>query len=350
MAEFREPHTLRMRTFHLARAVMLAAMLAGSPFAAAVEVLPPLLAISDPNNGIVAGAILAIDVDPPSIQFRVDERLRGDAEGNIRLLVSPDDLPLLSIGDAYLAVYTDLARDSMKPRKLVRVPERARLMTFEGVELSLFRDSATMRKLLTDDPLKAAGDAGYRQRIFSGLGEEDPQQADLWSGELALRAQRLSPWSTAELASIESFVRSAQSPERARARLLLLAFDRRPLLGEDWFVAAAADLLAATPVRPRPDASTQSLVHAALLIATAHPQRVDGKLLTPWLASTPVLAESAALALRAQSPDNERAALDRVLRRALLPRVTRQFLEQHRQRLQAASASATSVSVERRGS
>jgi hypothetical protein len=318
--------------------------------APAVEVLPPLLAMSDPNNGAVAGAIVGLSDDPPSIQFRVDERLRGDGSGELRLLVSPDDLPHLSIGEGYLAIYTDLARDSMKPRKLVRVPERARLMTFEGVELSLFRDTPAMRKLLTADPLKAAADAGYRQRVFSGLTADDPQLADLWSGELALRAQRLSPYTPTELAGIESFVRSAQSPERARARLLLLAFDRQPLLGSDWFVAAAVDLLATTPLRLRPDASTQGLVHAALLIAVANPQRIDRRLLTPWLASTPVLAESAALALRAQSPAAERSALDDVLGRALLPRVTRQFLEQHRQRLEASPASATSVSVERRAS
>lgn len=324
--------------------------MAWSPFAAAAEVRPPLLAMGDPNLGVLAGAIVAVSADPPSIRFRVDETLRGDGAGEMRLLVSPQDLPNLGVGEGYIAIYTDVAQDSMKPRTLVRVAERARLMTFEGVELSLFRDTPALRKLLTGDPLKAAAADDYRQRVFAGLADPEPQMADLWSGELALRAQRLSPYSAAELAAIEAFVRGAQAPERARARLLLLAFDRRPLLGSDWFVAVAADLLAATPVHGEPEPGAQSLIHAALLIAAAHPGRVDSRVLERWLASAPVLAEAAAVALRAQSPAAERAALDRVLARALLPGVTRQFLQQHRQRLPAPAASATPDPGERRGS
>jgi hypothetical protein len=333
----------------LLRAFAVLVVSAWSSLAPAAEVLPPLLAIGDPNTGIVAGAIAGITEEPPSIRFRVDETLRGDGSGELTLRVSSRDLPLLAVGDDYLAIYTDLARDSRKPRKLVRAPASARLMTFEGVELSLFRDSPAMRELIAADPLKAAAAVDYRQRVFAGLAEDDPQLAELWSGELALRAQRLSPFSRAELASIEAFVRSAQSPERARARLLLLAFDRQPLLGNDWYLAAAIDVLTATPVRVQPEPATQSLIQAALLIVTAHPQQVDSRIVTPWLASSPILAEATALALRAQSPAIERAALDRVLTRALLPAVTRQFLQQHRQRLQAVSESVPEVTVERSG-
>lgn len=335
--------------FNSLRALALVAALVGiAPVAVAVEVLPPLLSMSDPNLGVVAGAIVEVSEEPPAIRFRVDETLRGDGSGELRLLVSRNDLANLSVGGDYLAVYSDIAQDSMKPRKLLRVAERARLMTFEGVELSLFRDMPAVRKLLVADPLKAASDPDYRQQIFAGLGDDDPQMADLWSGELALRAQRLSPFTAQEIAAVERFVRSPQQPERGRARLLLMAHDRQPVFGADWYITFAGELLAATTVKGQPDAAAQSLLYAALLIAAAHPQRIESSALSPWLASSPVLAEAAAMALRAQSPAQERQALDRTLARALLPAITRQFLEQHRQRLVAQSVSAASVTGERR--
>lgn len=303
--------------------------------------------MSNPNLGVVAGALLSVTDDPPSIQFRIDERLRGDGSGVLRMRVNRQDLVLLAPGAGYLAVYTDQMPAPLKPRKMLRVADSTRLMTFEGVELSLFRDTPEMRALLTADAVEASHQPDYRQRVFAGLASRDPQMADLWSGELALRAQRLSPFAGEEQAAIEDFVRSARSPERARARLLLMAHDRQPLFGEDWFVAAAAEILDRTPVHGEPDAISQSLIYAALTIAMAHPQSVGEHTLEAWLASSPVLAESAALTLRKLSPESEGAALDRVLARALMPQLTRQFLEQHRQRLPARPTSATPVTGER---
>lgn len=318
-----------------------------SAFAAQVQ--PPLLAMSNPNLGVVAGEMLAVSSDPPSIQFRIEERLRGDGSGELRMRVNRQDLALLAPGGGYLAVYTDQMPAPLKPRKMLRVADSTRLMTFEGVELSLFRDTPEMRALLTADPVEASHKPDYRQRVFAGLASSDPQMADLWSGELALRAQRLSPFSGAEQSAIEDFVRSARSPERARARLLLLAHDRQPLFGADWYVSAAAEILDHTPVHGEPDAISQNLIYAALTIAMAHPQALREQTLEAWLASSPVLAESAALALRNRSPESERAALDRVLARALMPQVTRQFLEQHRQRLPARPTSAVPAAGERSG-
>lgn len=333
--------------FNSLRALALACALGGASSAGAVEVLPPLLAMSDPNLGVVAGELLAVSADPPSIQFRVDESLRGDGAGELRMRVNRQDLALLAPGSGFIAVYTDQMPAPMKPRKLMRVGDSRRLMTFEGVELSLFRDTPDLRALLTADPIAAAQQSGYRARVFAGLDSGDPQTADLWSGELALRAQRLSPFNATEQAAIERFVRSARSPERARARLMLMAHDRQPVFGSDWFVQAAVAVLDGTPVRAEPDIASQNLIYAALTIATAYPDAAPAATLEAWLASSPVLAESAALALRKVSAESERAALDRVLSRALLSPVTRQFLQQHRQRLPARPTSAEPVAGER---
>ena len=333
--------------FNSLRALALTCALTSASSAGAVEVLPPLLAMSDPNLGVAAGQLLAVSADPPSIQFRVDESLRGEGVGELRMRVNRQDLALLAPGSGFIAVYTDQMPAPLKPRKIIRVPDSRRLMTFEGVQLSLFRDTPDLRALLAADPITAAGHSDYRSRVIAGLASSDPQISDLWSGELALRAERLSPFTATELAAIEAFVRSARSPERARARLLLMAHDRQPVFGNDWFVQAAAAVIDETPVRAEPDIASQNLVYAALTIVNAHPQSVSEATLEAWLASSPVLAESAALALRRVSPEFERAALDRVLSRALLSSVTRQFLQQHRQRLPARPTSAKPVAGER---
>lgn len=298
----------------------------------AVEVKPPLLDMSDPSLIVVAGDIRSVQSDPPSITLAVHEVLRGEADTTVQLLVDPPLLPKLAPGSGYLAVYSDLSPAPLKPRKLIRTPATARLVSFEGVEVSLFRDEPRWRALLSANPIEAAQARGYRQRIFEGIASPDPQWSNLWSGELALRAQRLAPFSRAERKAIVTLVRNSAAPAWARARLLLAAQDRAPLYGKDWYIDAAGEVLAQMPVAAVQSAAEQHLAYAALLIAQSHPKAVPAAVLARWLEAPPVLAEVAALALRADHSDAELQAIDQVLARALLPAATRDFLQQHRQR------------------
>jgi len=297
--------------------------------------------MANPNFGLVAGSIVRVQAEPPAVIFAVSEALRGGASGEMQLLVDRVWLSQIAPGEGYLALYTDLEPAPLKPSKVLRVAERARLMSFEGVNLSLFRDTPEWRKGLLADPIKVAASADYRQQVFAGLQASDPQWSDLWSGELSLRLQRLSPCTADELALVRQFVLSAQSPPTARARLLQTAFDRSPLLGEDWYVAAAAEILGNTAPRLESAVGEDQLSYSVLQILTAHPDAVDAPVIEAWLASVPVIAEAAALALRAQSPELERDALERTLARSLLPAANRTFLEQHRQRLPIAAAEHT---------
>lgn len=306
-------------------------LMSAAQSASAVEVKPPLLDMSDPSLVVIAGDITEVIPDPPSIRMAVRDVLRGSADDSVQLLVDPPLLSRITPGQGYLALYSDLSPAPMKPRKLIRTPATARLVSFEGVEVSLFRDEDRWRKLLSANPIEAAQSADYRQRIFDGLSSADPQWSDLWAGELALRAQRLSPFSRRERSTIEALVRNPAASGWARARLLLAAHDRQPLYGKDWYVDAAAGVLTQTPVAAAQSAAEQHLVYAALTIAQAHPKSVPASVLESWLTAPPVLAEVAALALRAHSSDAELEAIDRVLTRALLPSATRNFLQQHRQ-------------------
>ncbi len=297
--------------------------------------------MANPNFGLVAGSIVRVQAEPPAVIFAVSEALRGDASGELQLLVDRVWLSQIAPGAGYLALYTDLESAPLKPRKVLRVAERARLMSFEGVNLSLFRDTPEWREGLLADPIKRASAADYRQQVFAGLESGDPQWSDLWSGELALRLQRLSPYSPEELKRVQQFVLSPQSPPTARARLLQTAFDRSPLLGDGWYVEAAAGILGNTAPRADSAVGEDQLIYSVLQILSAHPDAADPRVIEAWLSGPPAIAEAAALVLRAQAPERERDALERTLARSLLPAGTRAFLEQHRQRLPMSAADPT---------
>ncbi|MGE4070627.1 MAG: hypothetical protein AB7E72_05575 [Lysobacterales bacterium] len=329
----------RFRVFAAVPAFLIWLTLSTSLMAAQVQ--PPWLAMANPNFGLVAGSIVRVQAEPPAVIFAVSEALRGDASGEMQLLVDRVWLAQIAPGEGYLALYTDLEPAPLKPRKVLRVAERARLMSFEGVNLSLFRDTPEWRKALLTDPIEWAASVDYRQQVFAGLQASDPQWSDLWSGELALRLQRLAPYSPAELTMVREFVLSPQSPPTARARMLQTAFDRSPLLGEGWYIEAAAEILGNTAPRLDSAVGEDQLIYSVLQILTAHPDAVDSRAIEAWLAGPPAIAEAAALTLRAQSPEREREALERTLARSLLPAVTRTFLEQHRQRLPSSAADHT---------
>lgn len=304
--------------------------------------------MADPKLVLVSGSVTAVSVDPPAISFIVDESLRGNASGEIRLLVDPPMVQRLSPGSGFLALYTDLVPAPMKPRKMVHAPASARLLAFEGVEISLFRDSAAMRAMLLGDPRKLASAKDYRATVLAGLADADPQMADLWSGELALRAERLGPYTPSEIAPIEALIRSAQHPLSARARLLGMAWTRSPLFGADWYPKAAADIVKSTAVLTRMETGADTLIYTALKILAIAPDEVDAAAVEAWLAAPPILAEAAALALRAKAPALEKAGLDRTLDRALLSNETRAFLQEHRRRLLLQSAAEAGETGDRR--
>lgn len=312
------------------RALAIAALM--SSFAArapAAEVLPPLLAMSDSRLQLVAGAIVAVDAEAGTLSFNVDATLRGESPDVLQLGIDRSIAARLTPGTGYLALYSDL-KPSDKPRVLVRDSSNARLLSFEGVEVSLFRDGEMARRWLRADPVAAAQETSYRKQIFSGLNASDPQWRDLWSGELALRANRLAPFSPGEIATIRSFV-AGNGPAAARARLLLMAHDRSPLWGEGWPATQAAQVLAHLPIAALDAVGEQQLAYAALTIALAHPDELAPELAEAWLAAPPVFAELALGIVRAQGRDVERA-VEAILDRALLPTATRRFLQDQHSR------------------
>ena len=313
------------------RALAIAALMSAcTSHARAADVLPPLLAMSDSRLQLVAGSIVAVDVQAGELSFDVESTLRGTSPDTLRLGVDRGVAARLTPGPGYLALYSDL-KPSEKPRVLVRDSSNARLLSFEGVEVSLFRDNEMARRWLSSDPVASAQQTSYRKQIFSGLAADDPQWRDLWSGELALRANRLAPYNEQEIAAIQSFV-AGNGPAAARARLLLMAHDRSPLWGEGWPATQAAQVLDRMPLAALDAVGEQQLAYAALTIALAHPDALAPELADHWLAAPPVFAELALGIVRAQWRDVKRT-LESLLDRALLPTATRRFLEDQHSRL-----------------
>ncbi len=303
--------------------------------ASAVDLQPPLLAMSSGQVQVAAGDIVGIDRDAGKIRFAVKETLRGDADGEIALLVDPGPLKTLSVDRGYLVFFSDLTKGA-KPRTLVRNRERAHVLSFEGVSLALFRDNAAQRELLLSNPLELAAKPGYRDRVLAGLNSGDAQMADLWSGELALRADRLSPYSPAEIERIRDFIASPTAPPAGRARLLLLAHDRQPVLGEEWFSASAAALLAHLPLETLHEPGFQQLAFAALTVVGGRPDTVAPEVLERWVGAPPVFAELAVALVGRQGRDRA-AVITRVLEQVHLRSDTRTYLEAELRRANAAA-------------
>ena len=145
------------------------------------------------------------------------------------------------------------------------------------------------------------------------------------------------------LKAIRDFADSPIQPPEARARLFAVGLERDNAFGENWLGPAVSDMLRdLAPLATAPmSAPQQRLVHVGLRIARDRPGTVPAEILAIWLQASPVLAESAAVAIRAISPERERAELDAVLARAFLPSITRNYLEQHRRRLPPQSGQNT---------
>ncbi|MBK8283607.1 MAG: hypothetical protein IPK97_01330 [Ahniella sp.] len=304
--------------------------------------MPPILAMSHPEFTLVAGTITAIETDPAAIRFDIAETLRGSAKGSVRLLVDRAHLRRLSPGSKFLALYTDMVNAPLKPRKFLRDPDQARLMSFDGVPLTLFRDTPEWRALLTHpEPADWAASATYRAGLIDGLDHPDAGWRTLWAAEIALRAGHLAPFNDREQKAIQQFAMSPlQSPE-ARANLIQVAAANRGIFGQDWLeptVAAVLETLASSADSTMSPAQ-QQLALVALRIAHEKPGHVSAETLFVWLQSSPILAETAALALRALDPKLERQGLERSLALTLLDTETRHHLELHQKRLAQTTAS-----------
>ncbi|MGQ0798500.1 MAG: hypothetical protein ACT4NL_00100 [Pseudomarimonas sp.] len=305
--------------------------------AQAAPLYPPLQALRHPHFVVISAEPVAWSDADSRVRVRVHEVLRGDlgsqAAEEIDLLVLPSDRKSLPAGQRYLIVYSDVQRAPLKVRKEVRRPDRRLLLHIDGASPAVFADTAAMRELLDRKHKDVELLADYRQTIIKGLQASEPAMVDLWSAELVLRPATFDRLSAAEARQVRKVVEDSDQLVTARARLLLAASDRSPVFGEDWFVRSAARIAKEMSRDLLTHDGNDQLILAALLILQRHPVTASAPALERWLSGPPVLAEQAALALRALGEDKERDAVTRALARDATPTETKRMFSAYLQRL-----------------
>lgn len=333
----------------LARLAILVVGCALAPALLAAPLQPPLQALRHPNVSLVSAELepVAAEAAAAGLTVRVHEVLRGpaaeDGPGLLHLLATDADRALLVPGQRFLLAYSDVHRVPFKVRKEVRRADRRILLHIDGANPAIFPDQPAMRALLDPAHHEREAEAGYRERVLKGLRDASPAMVDLWTAELILRPGTFPRLSRAESRLLRRVVEDPAQRVSARARLLRSATERAPDFGGRWFSRAAGSLLEATP-----PAALATLADGEFLLLTAlqtlqvAPRRASAAALERWLAGPPVLAENAALALRALGGDRERAAIERALLSTHTPETTRRMLSTHLERLPRKSGNASS--------
>jgi hypothetical protein len=320
-----------MRNRRLRYLLLLCALLLCATAAWAPPILPPWVALSDPNVSISAGRFTAAEDAEGRWTFEVESQLRGDPPLTATLLVRmPHASVRPEVGLPMIIAHSAVRSAPMKPRRVVSDESRRAVLSIEGLPAALFsHDDRWTAALLRSNPYTPA-QGEYRSTLFMALADEDAQWASLWAAELAVRWAELRPFSTQERDLVLSFVQRTTATDAARAALLTTALDHQPAFGVD-FVAAAAAILSDSPLSAATE--TPALLYAALLVAEAHPEDVDSADLARWLRSTPVHAERAAFGLRARSPDLEARAVEQALAELPADSEVAHFLREHKGRM-----------------
>ncbi len=305
--------------------------------AQATPLYPPLQALRHPHFTVISAETVAWSESDSRLRVRVHEVIRGNlgsqAAEEIDLLVLASDRKSLGTGTRYLMVYSDVQRAPLKVRKEVRRPDRRLLLHIDGANPAVFADTPAMRELLDDKHKDVELDAGYRQTVIEGLRARDPAMVDLWSAELVLRPATFDQLTSAETRRVRKVIEDPKQLAPARARLLLAASDRSPIFGEGWYVRSAARIVKQTSRNLLTTEGNDQLVLGALLVLQRHPVAATAGALERWLGGPPVLAEQAALALRALGRDKEHDAVTRALARDATPAETKRMFSAYLQRL-----------------
>ncbi len=308
-------------------AVVLPVLLVGTTITAiGAPIQPPLQSLRSGHYQVISAEVSAVEPDGTAVSVNIVETIHGKAEGALTLLMQRHDAADLEEGERYLFVFTDVQRDASRPRKFVRVNRNIVVHT-DGADPAVFPDTPAWRHLLSDQHREDEKSEKYRSRVIKGLSDEDPKAVDLWLAELVHRPATFATLAEEEIALIEAIVRDPQQRPTARSRALIVAMERAPAWGSDWYIAAAAHLLTTTsPAELDTAPRLDQAVYAALTVLGANATADHQQALTAWLGAHDALAELAAEALARIGPEVARDALRAALADASTPADTQRML------------------------
>lgn len=307
----------------------------------AAELKPPLQSLRHHNFTLISAERVDQPVTDGSMSVRVLERLRGDPDvpDRIELLVLAGDHQHMQIGQSYLLFYSDVERVSFKVRKEVRRPDRRKLLHIDGADPAVFPDTPANRKLFNPVLANPEQDPQYRAVVIQALQSDDPAMVDLWSAEWALRPSTFSEIRRDETEVMRAIIEDPAQRPAARARILQAGAERTPPGQANWYADSARKILGQIdPAVLHENPGLSQLIYASLQVARTTPEASSAAQLEKWLRSTPPLAERAAIALRAISPELENEAVRVAIADDATPGQTRTFLTQHLRRVELADA------------
>lgn len=332
----------RVRT--IAQALLPGLLLVSLPVLAG-ELKPPLQALRFQNYNLVVAERLDQPVVDSRIQIRIIERIKGDSTSPefIDLIVQGNDDEILVPGEPYLLFYSDIERVNFKPRTEARRPDRRRLLHIEGADPAVFANTPQMRALLAPGHVEVEQGPGYRDVVIGGMRSEDPGMVDLWTAEWAIRISLFPEIRPGEEQLLGAIIENPAQRPSARARILQAASERIDPGNVEWLTTSVGNVLDANnPADLAENTVLSQVIYASLRVARKYPEESNSQPLEKWLASTPAIAEAAAVALRQIAPDIERSAVENAIQDQAVPEQTRTFLTDHLRRLKLAESKAAS--------
>ncbi|MGA9341311.1 MAG: hypothetical protein WBV61_03130 [Rhodanobacteraceae bacterium] len=316
--------------------VLLAWMLI-APARGGDKVEPPLEALYAAENTLVVGKLM--EVKPAGrLVFATDKQLGGKSPppARIDVRVPKSTLAQVKVGDRYIFAYSLYRRDSLRADRAIYNREGAVMLASPGLEPALFQDDRSTRAILSASRNSEAGESGRLLRLLlEALRGKDAALQNLAANEIALDPDLAPQLTPRDREVIERLVGNAHALPSARSALLLAA-SRDPAHYGDWWAKSSRKILATTPTGGYANGATDpsGLVLLAFEVLDLHKIELPSSALKRWVgADSPALAEKALLAMRRQSPAEERPAISKALADPHLPPATRKFLNDHLRRL-----------------
>lgn len=322
-----------MSILHTLRCLAVLGMVATGT-ASAAKVDPPTIALSRPTTSIVVADYREAGPGDRLVFSRV-RTVRSPVEvPELIDLAKPDLHEPLVAGKRYLLAYTVFANDKMK-----RTSPRARggaFLSSPGLEPPLWDFSDSNEQMVTWHIAdEVAGMQAAMPRLLKLLASSESRQRAFAAAEIAYRPALLGVLSASEQKALQKFVHRDAGPDRARAVLMMMAYNM-PDLGSarrSWD-GTARDLLADSPLLTRDQDGHTQLLLAAFSHLQARDSELSPKIARRWLhADDMALVEAAASALQRSSSTLARNEIGAALRAADLSSGSREVLLQALHRL-----------------
>lgn len=302
--------------------------------AGAEGIEPPLEFLYRPENVLAAARVL--DSGPQVLRVHLDRVLHGNpGPGEVVALRAPPWLLERVARDGrYLIGYTALRPDPRRPGELMADPDGPQLLGSLGLEPALIADTPAVRALLEGaDSEQGRESRATLARLLDALQSADPPLQHLAAAQLVLEREHAQRLDDAARTRIATVVADGDAHPGAR-RLLLEAQARDPQHYGAGAETSAQRLVAELPVTGCNDPADGRAALAQAALRLLERANVPAPALARWTrGDCPALAELALLQLRRQDAASERAALDAALAASLLPATMREFLRDHRRRL-----------------